>query len=408
MTFLPHVPKLAIAIIASCLCLVVLHLLRGRTAEAMAIQQPNLKNKRQSASARTFQLILAVLTGFIFTVVITNRTLKFFGAQRIHVVSKLIGTEVAKTDPTRNQIVLVGSSQTQQQIDEVLLEKLLNQSGAHYQVIQLAVPALFNIEADTVLEEYLARTSHRPTAIFIDTGFDAEYLPTIDQRRDALAVAASSWSHTWQRIKRSWLRHGTDIIGVRPIATRMNHAMAFLSDVTDSLNFFLCNVSNCAELRQLDPAAPGQYAAGVDPLSGHDPNFKADSVLAPAALACRMASQKMPADLIEPSVSFRRWQAEKYTAGGAVIVGFYYPPNLDVRTACFQRDFCSRIGAYPCLTLDDTSLLVDLNSYNIWYDPHHVNNRGVPTFTALFARDIEKLFAPGKAPADSGQYKSVK
>lgn len=398
MSFLADVPKVAIAIIASCLCVVALHVLRGRMTEATSVQRGQ-QSKRQSVSAHTSRLILGLLAGFILTVAITDGALKLLRAQRIHIVSKLISTEVAKTDPMRNQIVLIGSSQTQQQIDNVLLEKLLNQNGVHYQVIQLAIPALFNIEADAVLEEYLARTPHRPTAIFIDTGFDAEYLPAIDQRRDGLAVAASDWPHTWQRIKRSWLRHGTDTSGPEPVATRINHAMNFLSDVIDSFDFFLCNVSNCGKLRQLDPTVPGQYAAGVAPLSGHDPNFKASLVLAPAALACRTESQKMPADLIEPSLSFRRWQAKKYTAMGVPMVGFYYPPNLDVRSACFQKEFCNRIGTYPCLTLDDRSFLVDLNSYDMWYDPHHVNNLGVPIFTAAFARDIERFFGSGKAPA---------
>lgn len=392
MTFFPYVPKLAMIVIVSSLCLAALLLLRGR---------PDIQNgwpQRTLACSlvQTYKFVFAILVGFVVMVVITDSALKFAGARRVHVVSKLIGSEVAKTDTTRSQIVLVGSSQTQQQVDEVLLEKVIKESGFDYQVIQLAVPALFNIEADAVLEEYLARAPRRPVAIFIDIGFDGEYLPALDQRRDALAVSSSDWAHTWQRIRRSWLRHEANIGTTADVVPTLTHMMSFLSDAVDSLDFFFCNVSNCGILRQLDRGVGGQYEAGIAPLRGHDPRFTASLVLTSAELACHSKSQKIPGDLLDPSLSFRRWQAEKYTDRGVPLVGFYYPPNLDLHNACFEKEFCERIGAYPCLTLGDTSLF-DLHNFDVWYDPHHVNDLGVPIFTRALARDIVKAFAADKA-----------
>jgi hypothetical protein len=385
MIFLHLIPNLAVVIVLSCICLVVLHLLRGRMTRATPI--------------RSSQLIFSILTGFIVTVAATNGIMRLVGAQRIDIGTLLISNAVKRTDPARNQIVLVGTSQTTHGIDDVLLEKLINQSGLKFQIIQLALPAMYSIEGDSVLERYMTRTPHLPTAIFIDIGFDSEHVAAIGERRGPFEVTSSNWPRTWQRIKLGWLRYWQNIkaAGTGHPTAALTAVGNFLSDTADSFDFFLCNVTNCAVLRQINPDMPSQYAVGTELIFGHASNFNASSVLAPPALACRTASQNISDDFIEPSLSFRRWQAEKYTSMGVPTVGFYYPPNLTTRTACFQKQFCERIGAYPCLTLDNIPLLTAL-SFDDWYDPFHVNDRGVPIFTTILARDIERFFASSKAP----------
>ena len=110
----------------------------GEQPEINPIQQKGLK---RYASIQPVYLILSIVTGFALTVVVTDGALRSFGAQRINIVSELVSNAVAQTDPKRRQIVLVGSSQTKYDIDGDLLEKLLNENGRRFQIIQLGVDA---------------------------------------------------------------------------------------------------------------------------------------------------------------------------------------------------------------------------------------------------------------------------
>ena len=375
-----------IVIVLGSLCLGVLQLIRVRSEEP---EKSTVKLKRFAIA----KFVLCMFAGFIFLVGVTRLGLSIVGLERIHFASQLVTNLVNLTDPARNQIVLVGSSQTAQGIDGAQLEKELRQGGHDFQIIQLSVPALFNIESDYLLERYLARSPHRPTAIFIDVGFDSEYLPAIDQRRNGGAVAASDWPHTIQRIKRVWRRYREDIklSGFSKPAQTLKYGFEFFAETIDAIDFLTCNLTYCAELLQLDPNVPGQYTVGTQLLYGHAPYAKASEMRTRAELACGTGSPVIPADLMEPSVGFRRWQVQKYLGLGIPIVGFFYPPNLDIGKSCFETRFCERVSPHSCLLLNGTHLLDGLDNYERWYDSHHVNNLGVPILTSALAIDIANL-----------------
>jgi hypothetical protein len=369
-------------------------LLRGRASETAAAQGAGFQRQRRSNYFKAATFMFAVLAGFVVVVVSADIAMNFLGVRRIHTASLLLSNTIKKVDVTRDQIVLIGSSQTAQGINGVLLEDLLHRSGLNLQVIQLSVPAVFNVESDLLLEQYLAKAPRKPIGVFIDTGFDSQPLPIIGLRRGALEIAASGLSATWQRTKISSLRNWEAIngAGLNQPALIMNRTMELVSELGDIASFFLCNISSCGILRQIDPEAPGQYSVATETLTGHAKDFVPDMMIGPAGMACGATRNDLTAEVMEPSLSFRGWQKEKYLDRGIRMVAFFYPPNQSARTACFPQQFCNYFGDKTCLTLG-RAILTDLNSFDYWYDPHHVNNVGVPILTAAIARDIENLFA---------------
>ena len=97
-------------------------------------------------------LIFGTVIGMVAGITTTNGTLEFLELHRVHRLSPLLRNAVAKTDPKRDQIILVGQSLSFYGLDGTLVEKLLNQNTNRFQIVQLTVEGVYPIEQDYVLD----------------------------------------------------------------------------------------------------------------------------------------------------------------------------------------------------------------------------------------------------------------
>ncbi len=335
MSFLHIYPPQTLAILLGVVCVLLAHIVRGRRRGKVRI------------------LIFGLVVGIVAGVAGIKGTLSFLGLHRITRLSAIVTNAVASVDPERQQIILVGQSYSIYGLDGAEVQKLINKSGYDLQIIQLTVEGVYAIEQDTELQDYLARAPHLPVAIFFEIGIESRTWQIITpyELYRPLSIEASGVSHTWDRIEGSWNLHRPQRdAGATNIAAFTAALGLFLADVRASVGHFLCNVSNCGVLQQLDPSAPGQYSVGYSDRGGHAPNFKASDISQPKPLACtvRQLSAKQ-STLLALSLNLRRWQAKEYKALGVPLVAFYRPPSLYESERCFAKAFCANIGSYPCL-----------------------------------------------------------
>src|SRR5208282_2730235 len=172
--------------------------------------------------------------------------------------SALIDRVVVEADPKREQIVIVGQSYSYLGLDGAQVQTLIDRNGHEFQIIQLTVEGVYNIEQDAVLEAYLVHAPHPPKAIFFEIGIESRYWPAVsrDQLWRPLTIAASNLPHTLRRIVGSWERNrdearqgdGSVSLALLPTAAR-----SLLTDIGTSIGHFLCRATNCGVLQQLDP-----------------------------------------------------------------------------------------------------------------------------------------------------------
>jgi hypothetical protein len=285
---------------------------------------------------------------------------------------------LASVTDTRPILLLVGSSYTQYDIDEALLEDLLAAAGHPMRVLRLGTVGSPVTERLAWLTDYLSRARQTPSvALFeVSNNYDSNPLEQLEAHRytDRLIL---TMDNAGAALSLEWLWHttGPDLCEKAGL-------------LTDVLAHWLVHAIrwplNGASFSRIAP----------DPLSVLYPktrHFTDQSMADTLELVSQIANA--PADKTGEAPT--AWAANMYAAEiavlrahGATNFGYYEPPTTWGPEVSYLRDFCAAEKVYPCIRPSEHAFLLRLAHDDDWYDQFHLHDAGRITFTLWFAAKV--------------------
>ena len=304
-------------------------------------------------------------------------------------IRPIVKYALEKADPSKPQLLLIGSSYTALGVDSDLVARALHQQGYPLQVLDLAKPGNYMISQDYTLDYYLARAKKVPEFVFIEIGpeyyndtgaMGPSYIDT------GTAIADHSLSALLWR-SRSIAAYGG------PPAQQFN-------DYWNLMTHTLFHVFDFGLSGQLVSHARLAARAGFDPEETARNPVKPSEIQTLTQPAQRLADdeQQLPAN-VRFIIAFRKMQIAKLKARGVKVVGFYQTEMAPLEMRDYGKQVCYELKNVPCIIADDPALQRRLDNAAYWYDPVHLLHPGAEIYSSWFGQKLAAELAPYRSIA---------
>ena len=342
----------------------------------------------RAGSGRTRQLVLGFALGLAAGILAINLTTSALHASRDSELRAFEKYAWRNADPSKAQVLVIGSSLTALGVDNDLITRDLKAKGYPVQVLNLAKVGTMMISQDDELDEYLARAKKIPEFVFIEVG--PEYWT------DTGAIGPSD-AYTSNAIA----DHGIDQFASRAksIAAYPGSPAQKFNEYWDLASYTLFNAFDFGLSGQLatDDQVRARNGFLVRQTRRHHVTVtkaEVDEVVKPAGLLFKTGP--LPESL-RFVLGFRRMQIAKLKARGVKVVGFFQPevPSLVVREYGLQ--VCHELQGVPCIIADDPVLQRKLDNPAMWYDRLHLLRPGAEIYSEWLAGKFAAVLAPYRA-----------
>lgn len=337
----------------------------------------------RARSGRTRQVMLGLALGLaagIFAINAATSETRMSRDTEVRIFEKYAWEHA---DPSKTQLLLMGSSLTALGVDNDLITADLKARGYPVQVLSLAKMGTAMIEQDDELDDYLSRAKKVPEFVFFEIG--PEYWS------DTAALGAGE-------------RYTSNAIashGVKRFAARAESIAAYpappserFDKYSDLVTYTLFNLFDFGLSGQLvpDDQVVGQNGFIVRNVRRHNVTVsqaQIDELAQPATLPTGS-----PPPNLRFVLAFRQRQIAELKARGVKVVGFFQPELPSPEQRGYGLQMCRELRDMPCIIAEDPALRRKLDDPAMWYNGLHLLHPGAEVYSKWLSGKFAAALAP--------------